>query len=285
MKKIPSIVWGIAAITILFLAIVILISSFRWMKGSISRTPSPAATPAVTTTPAATATPALTPTPINLPWFNQGTILYFPVLPLNIYQYSLIQIKNTGTSQANDITVTLLNRQGASRTYPVSLLEPGAISRFSLRTLAELPINFSPGLAVVASNSSLAAVAETFPSDSDEKNPVESLAPIANLPSDLDFKIYPTTDNEPAQNRVSITNPQTKLIEVQVRLTTPEQGSQIIMTKELPPLTTEIIELPIPKFQSFDQIAMVSVSSTDRIIGAIYHLDKDGGLLSNISME
>lgn len=285
MKKIPPIVWGIAAITILFLAIVILISSASWIKGSISRTPDPGATPAVTATPSATATPTLTPTPIPLPWSNQETVLYFPVLPVNLYQYSLIQIKNTGAQGAGGIQVTLLNRTGEYRTYPVGALEPGAINRFSLKDLPELPINFSPGLAIVSSDSGLAAVAEIFPGDSDEKNPVESLAPIGDLPRDLDFKIYPTIDNEPAQNRLSLTNPESKLIEVQVMLTAPERGSQIILTKQIPSLTTEIIELPIPKFKSYDQTATVIASSTDRIVGAIYHLDNDGGLLSNIKTE
>ncbi len=285
MKKIPPVIWGVALITILFIAIVILISSFNWIKGAISRSPSPEVTPITTATPVMTITPVATPTTINLPWDNRSAVLYFPVLPVNIYQYSLIQIKNTGTDPANDIQVTLLNRAGEYRTYPVTNLKPGSISRFSLKDLAELPLNFSPGLAIISSNANIAAVAETFPTGSDEKSPAESLTPLAGLPSDLNFKIYPTTDSAPAQNRLSVTNPQTKLIEVQVRLTTPEQGSQIILTKELPTLTTEIIELSILKFQSYDQTATVSVSSTDRIIGAIYRLDKDGGLLSNISME
>lgn len=282
-RTIPPIFWGIILITILFIAVVILISSFNWIQGFLFRRPVPEATP--TAIPEITVTPAVTSTPITLPWDNRITVLYFPVLPVNIHQYTLLQIKNTGANRADDIQVALLNRAGEYRTYLVDSLEPGAISRFSLKDLLELPINFSPGLAIVSSNGSIATVAETFPAGSDEKNPVESLTPLAALPSDLNFKIYPTTDSEPAQNRLSITNPETKLIEVQVRLTTPEQGSQIILTKELPPLTTEIIELPIPKFQSFDQTATVSASSTDRIIGAIYRLDNDGGLLSNIETE
>ncbi len=285
MRKIPPVIWGVVSITILFLAIVILIGSFNWIKGLISPGPVPEAAPAPTAAPVMTATPSPTPAPAEIPWINRRTVLYFPVLPVNIYQYSVIQIKNTGEQVAGKIQVTLMNRAGEYRTYPVDALETGAIYRFSLKDLKELPINFSPGLAIVSADSSLAAVVETFPSDSDEKSPVESLAPIAELPSDLNFKIYPTSDNEPAQNRLSLTNPESKLIEVQVRLTTPEQGSQIILTKEIPPRTTEIVELPIPKFKSFDQTATLIASSTDRIIGAIYHLDNDGGLLSNIETE
>lgn len=284
MKKIPPIIWGIGSITILFVAVVILISGIDWLKQSYSRPAAP--TPTVAVLPlASTVTPGPTATLIETPWVNQKTVLFFPVLPLNIYQYSLIQIKNIGTENVADTKVTLLNRQGESQTYPVNNLEPGMINRFSLKNLAAAPLNFSPGIAIVSSSGSLVAVAEVFPTNSDEKSPAESLTPTADLPSDLSFKIYPTAGNEPAQNRLALTNPESKLIEAQVTLTTPEQGSQIIFTKEIPALTTEIVELPIKPFKSYDQFATLLASSSNSIIGAVYHLDNDGGLMSNIRGE
>ncbi len=286
MKKIPPIIWGIILITIIFSMIVILINGIGSLRQVFSR-PAETTPIAENTRPASIDSTALpSPTPAdNRSWVNQRTVLFFPALPMNIYQYSLIQIKNTDAAGASDIKVSLLNRLGESRTYPVSNLDPGSINRFSLTNLAELPLNFSPGLVIISSNSNLAAVAEIFPANSEEKIPSESLSPFSELPSDLNYTVYPSTDNEPSQNQLAITNPSNKLIEAQVTVTTPEEGSRIIFTDELSPWTTRIIELPIPKFKSFDQTATVIASSTDRIIGVIYHLDKDGGLMSNINTK
>lgn len=287
MKRIPPIIWGGLLITILFVAIVFLFNFFK--SGKEPRPPSSvppsdqSELPPVASSISPSATSSQTPTDAPSPWRDKKTVFYFPALPVNIYQYSLIQIKNTDSQNADDIKVTLLNRAGESQNYSVNHLEPNSINRFSLKNLAEVPLNFSPGLVIVSSDHSLAALAEIFPTGSEEKMSEESLAPISQPTRNLNFTVFSSAENEPRQNRLIITNPIDKLIEAQVSLTAPKQESQIIFTAELPPWSSQIINLPIPKFESLEQTAQINVSSTNYIIGAIYRLDKEGGLLSNIS--
>ncbi len=284
MKKFPPVIWGSILITIIFVAIVILVNFLTKPKSAVSpdaNQPDVAssATPPVET-PSVTAEAPLPETVLEL--MNHESVLFFPALPVNIYQYSLIQIKNIDSKKAEDIKVTLLNRAGESQTYSINNLEPNSINRFSLKNLSGIPINFSPGLVIVSSDRELAALAEIFSTASEETVPDETLAPVDQTAKDLSFTVYAGTDNEPSQNRLIITNPANKLIEAQVTLTSPASGSQIVFTGELAPLNSNVVELNLPKFADITDRATVNVSGTSYIIGTIYHLDKNAGLLSNI---
>lgn len=284
MKKFPPVIWGGILITIIFVAIVILVNALTKPTPAASlhaNQPDVAssATPPAET-PSVTAEAPLPETVLEL--MNHESVLFFPALPVNIYQYSLIQIKNIDSKRAEDIKVTLLNRAGESQTYSINNLEPNSINRFSLKNLSGIPINFSPGLVIVSSDRELAALAEIFSTAAEETVPDETLAPVDQTAKDLSFTVYAGTDNEPAQNRLIITNPANKLIEAQVTLTSPASGSQIVFTGELAPLTSHIVELNLPKFADITDRATVNVSGTSYIIGTIYRLDKNAGLLSNI---
>ncbi|EKD49529.1 MAG: hypothetical protein ACD_63C00112G0004 [uncultured bacterium] len=212
---------------------------------------------------------------------GKTTMLYFPIVIDDKNTDTFIKLKNNEKAENDDLTLTLVNRAGETHTYdPVKVPMDGEY-KFQLSKLANKPANMDPGIAILSSERTIAAVAQLVNAEGVVTDP---FPPFIKEQKDFELSFTKDKNGHVQQNTLVITNFDEKIIEVNSMLSGEDGASKILESIEIRPLETKLVMLE--NDANFDRYTKLIVSSTrESLMGAIFTLDRSIGLWGNIKTQ
>ncbi|GEM_PF-3542708 len=169
------------------------------------------------------------------------TVLYFPLTVNTDTTQTEVLFENNNEEKVS-ITLTLLNNRGDWHTYDPWAVE-GKEFKVNIENLANIPPDMNPGIAIVAADHSIAAIANIKNSNGLANRP---LPPYLEPARDIYFELTPAGASQTPQNTLLLTNLSDTIAEAKLSLSSQEATSEngiITDPIEVNPWQTQVVNL------------------------------------------